>query len=73
LINGIEDPEINCTQVWTNVAGLTGCLHMKNANTPIYISLNKTQVQVDQSPQHKTGHSKSSKKESGGTALNILA
>jgi hypothetical protein len=32
----------------TNGAGLTGCLHMENANKSIFITLHQTQLQVDQ-------------------------
>jgi hypothetical protein len=37
----------------------------KNANTSIYITLNKTAVQVDQRPQNKTRHTKFDRIKSG--------
>ena len=37
----------------------------KIANRSILIILHKTQVQVDQRPQHKTGYSKTNRRESG--------
>jgi hypothetical protein len=46
-------------------AGLTGCLPVEDANRSISITLHKTQVQVDQRPQHKTGYTKSDRRESG--------
>ena len=40
--------------------------YMQNtANRSLSITLHKTQVQVDQEPQHKTRHSKSNREESG--------
>jgi hypothetical protein len=47
-----------------NGAGLTGCLPVKNANGSIVITLHKTQVQVDQRPEHKTGYTKSDRSQS---------
>jgi hypothetical protein len=32
---------------------------------PIFVTLHKAQVQVDQEPQHKTGYSESNRRESG--------
>jgi hypothetical protein len=37
----------------------------KNANRSIFITLQKTQVQMDQRPQHKTVYTKSSKEKVG--------
>jgi hypothetical protein len=37
----------------------------KNENRYIFVTLHKTQVQVDQGPQHKTRHTKSNRRESG--------
>jgi hypothetical protein len=34
-------------------AGLTRCMHVEVANSSIFITLHKTQVQMDQKPQHK--------------------
>ena len=47
-----------------NGADLTGCLYQKNENRPIFVTLYKAQVQVDQRPQHKTGYTESNRKES---------
>ena len=46
----------------TNGAGLTECLHVEEST---FITLHKTQVQVDQWPQHKIGYIKSNRRESG--------
>jgi hypothetical protein len=58
-----------------NDAGLTGCLY---ENRPIFVSLHKAQVQVDQGPHHKTRYTESNTKErksleligTGGNFLN---
>jgi hypothetical protein len=78
--NQIENPEINPhtyrhlifykeakTIQWktaslTNGAGLTGCLH---ANRSIFVTLHKTQVQMDLRVQRETGYTKSHRRESG--------
>jgi hypothetical protein len=46
----------------TNGAGLTACRRIQINS---YLSFEKTQVQVDQRPQHKAGSSKSDIRESG--------
>jgi hypothetical protein len=43
----------------------------KNANRLIFINLDKTQAQVDQGPQHKTGYTKPNKRK-WEIALNTL-
>jgi hypothetical protein len=48
----------------TNGAGLTGCCTNKNANRSIFITMHKTQVQVDQNPQHKTRHTEPDRRKS---------
>ena len=47
-----------------NGAGLTDCMQ-KNENRPIFVTLYKAQVQVNQGPQHKTRYSESNRRESG--------
>jgi hypothetical protein len=37
----------------------------KNENRPVFVTLHKAQVQVDQGPQHKTRYTESNRKESG--------
>ena len=44
-----------------NSAGLTGCL---NENRPIFVTLYKAQVQVDQGPQHETRYTECNRIES---------
>jgi len=39
-----------------NDSGLTGCLHVGNAYTSIFISLHITQVQMNQRPHYKSIH-----------------
>ena len=51
-----------------NGAGLTGCLYVENENRPIYVTLHKAQVQVDQGLQHKLD-SESNRRESGKEPL----
>ena len=46
----------------TNSAGLVDCWEIKNR--PIFVTLVKAQVQVDQGPQHKTRYSESNRRES---------
>ena len=48
-----------------NGADLTGCLYQKNENRPIFVTLYKAQVQVDQGPQHKTRYTELNRRESG--------
>jgi hypothetical protein len=48
----------------TNDASLTVCLHGEECKY-IYITLHKTQVQVDQRPQHKIGYTEPNRRESG--------
>jgi hypothetical protein len=45
----------------------------KNASRSVYTILHKTQVQVDQKPQHKTGYTTSNKIESGYLNLGFMA
>ena len=47
-----------------SAAGLVGCLQ-KNEIRPIFVTLHKAQVQVDQGPQHKTRYTESNRRESG--------
>ena len=49
----------------TNGAGLTGYLYAEECNSSIFITLHKTQVQMDQRPRHKTRHTKSYRIKSG--------
>ena len=49
----------------TSGAGITGYQHVEIENRPISISTHKTQIQVDQRPQHKTSHSEPYRRESG--------
>jgi hypothetical protein len=57
-------------------AGLTGCLNVENENRPIFVTLHKAQIQVDQGPQYKTRYTESSRRGSGkeliGTGGNFL-
>ena len=49
----------------TNAAGLTRCQHVEECKKMHINHPAQTQVQVDQRPQHKTGHAKSNRRESG--------
>ena len=44
----------------TSVTGLTGCLHVENAN-----KLHKTKVQILQRPQHRSGYTTPNRIEGG--------
>jgi hypothetical protein len=46
-------------------AGLTGCLYVEKWNRPIFVTLHKAQVQVNQGPQHKIRYTESNRRESG--------
>lgn len=64
LDKGAKTTQWEKESISTNGVGLTGFLHIKACKqTCIYH--NRTQVQVDQRPQHKTGHTKSNRRESG--------
>ena len=61
-----------------NGAGLTGCLYIENENRPLFVTLHKAQVQVDQGPQHKTRYTETCREKVGksleliGTGENFL-
>ena len=47
----------------TNGAAITGYQH-KNKNRSVSITMNRTQVQMDQRPQHKANHTEPHRGES---------
>jgi hypothetical protein len=49
----------------TNGACSTGDCHVEECNQSIFISLYKSQVQVDQGPPHKPRYTKTNRRESG--------
>ena len=46
-----------------NGAGLTGSQYIEKENRSIFVTLHKTQVQVDQGPPHKTRYTESNRRE----------
>lgn len=42
------------------------CCMQKNPNASIVIMLHKTQIRMDQEPEHNARHNESDRKESGG-------
>ena len=44
---------------------MTGRWHVEESNRSISIALHKTQVQVDQKPQHKFSYTEANRRESG--------
>jgi hypothetical protein len=48
-----------------NGAGLTSSLYVKSKSRSIFITLHKTQIQVDQGPQCKTRYTETNTKEIG--------
>lgn len=49
----------------TSGAGLSGCLHVENANRSISFILHKPQVHADRKPQHKTTYTDPDRREHG--------
>ena len=41
--------------------GLTGVRMQKNENRPVFFTLHKAQIQMDQGPQHKTRYTESNR------------
>lgn len=50
----------------TNCAVFDSYLCVEESNRPIFTTIHKTQLQVDQRPQHKTKYNKFYARESGG-------